>query len=194
MMNNPYESFYQGLVASKIWLCVELEKILDFNNFSKPSVKILGGWHNLLSFMMIVRKPKLYKKFDSYDKDPDSKPIADSINDTWVRVDDPRVYNHIMDVNDLDFSSEDRNTIYINCSVDQFSSTEWFDSIPRNSIVVLQSTDIVDDSPDWEIVQKTPNLHELKARYPLSKLLYQGKKYIPYKETSYNRLMIIGFK
>jgi hypothetical protein len=192
-MSNPYESFYHGLVVSKIWLCEELEKIMDSHYNVKPVIKILGGWHNLLSFMMITRRPKYYCKFDSYDKDPESKAVADRICDTW-RIENPKVENHIINVLELNFSDDPKNTVYINCSVDQFINSLWYNSIPKGCVVCLQTTDIIDDSQDWEIIQKTKNIEEFKSRYPLSTVLFEGVKSNPYKDRSYNRLMLIGIK
>ena len=193
-MNQPYESFYHGLVTSKLWLCEELEKILDARNIDKPVMKILGSWHNLLSFMMIVRRPTLYLKFDCYDKDPECKPIADQICNTWYDIQEPIVRNYTADVLALNFSQEMLNTIFINCSVDQFENSSWYNTITFGRIVCIQTTDIVDDSQDWEILQKTKNLRELKARYPMTEVLFEGTKSMRYKDGSYNRLMLIGIK
>lgn len=187
---NPYESFYHGLVTSKLWLCEELEKILDD---TKPAVTILGCWHNLMSFMMIIRKPNSYKEFNSYDKDPEAIEVAHKICDTW-KVEEPKVYNHIANVSELDFSKSS-NTIFINCSVDQFEDDKWYQTIPNGSLVCLQTTDIIADNPPWEINQKTRDIIDFIYKYPINDLLYSGSKRIKYgHELYYNRLMIIGYK
>ena len=191
-MYDPYESFYHGLVTSKLWLCIELEKIIDNLSLTNHSVKVLGGWHNLMSFMMIIRKPTLYTRFDSYDKDPEAKYPADRICNSWL-IEEPHVHNHVVDVNTLDFST-DTSTIYINCSVDQFPDSSWYETIPSDALVCLQTTDITDDSQEWEITQKTGDLAEFKNRYPMTQLYFEGSKSLPYKTTSYNRLMLIGRK
>ena len=192
-MNNPYESFYHGLVLSKLWLCEELEKILDIEGIKKPTVYVLGGWHNLMSFMMITRNPHRYQEFHSYDKDNESTTIANQICDTW-KIEEPRVYNHTKNVSLLDFSNS-KNTIFINCSVDQFEDTKWFSTIPIGSIVCMQTTDIIDDNPKWEINQKTKDINEFSDRYNLNTILYSGSKNIKYgHELYYNRLMLIGYK
>ena len=191
-MNNPYESFYHGLVVSKLWLCEELEKILDNDNIVNPSVNVLGGWHNLMSFMMVIRKPKYYKVFNSYDKDLEANEIAYRICDAW-RIEEPKIYNHTANVSELDFSNS-QNTIFINCSVDQFESSDWYKTIPIGSLVCMQTTDICDENPPWEINQRTKNINELMERYPMTKILYQGIKNIKYPNLEYNRLMLIGYK
>ena len=74
-MNN-LESFYHGLVVSKLWLCEELER--NCNSY-KPNIKILGSWHNLMAFMLIIRRPNGYSKIDGYDMDIDAINVANQI-------------------------------------------------------------------------------------------------------------------
>lgn len=192
MTNNPYESFYHGLVVSKLWLCEILESVLDTEGIVKPSVNVLGGWHNLMSFMLVIRDAKRYRELNSYDKDQESTDVANRICDTW-RIEEPRIRNHTIDVSLMDFSNT-RNTVFINCSVDQFENTDWYQTIPKGSIVCMQTTDIVDENPPWEINQRTKDLPTLIERYPMTTIMYQGVKNIKYPNMEYNRLMLVGYK
>lgn len=191
-MNNPYEAFSHGLIVSKLWLCEELEHVINNLNISQSKVHILGGWHNVLSFMMIVRQPNYYEQIDSYDIDLEATIVANKICDTW-KFETPRVTNHTIDINQLRFDNS-KNLIFINCSVDQVEGVNWYDIIPKNNIVVLQTTDIMTDPPPWTIVQRTPNIESLLEKYPVQTLLYKGIKNIDYGHLSYNRLMTIGIK
>lgn len=191
--SNPYESFYHGLVVSKLWLCEELEKIIDTHKVSNPSIAVLGGWHNLMSFMMVIRRPVFYKEFNSYDKDIEAVNVANKICDTW-KYEYPKINNHCENVSLIDFSSN-TNTVFINCSVDQFENTDWYRTIPAGSIVCLQTTDIVGDDLPWEINQQTKDIPELVSKYPMTNVLFSGSKGIQYGDNLlYNRLMVIGFK
>lgn len=191
--SNPYESFYHGLVVSKLWLCEELEKILDNINIEKPSISVLGGWHNLMSFMMVIRRPVFYKEFNSYDKDIEAVDVANKICDTW-KYEYPKINNHCENVSLMDFSST-VNTVFINCSVDQFENVDWYKTIPTGSIVCLQTTDIVGDNLPWEINQQTKDIPELLSKYPMNDILFSGSKSIQYGDNLlYNRLMVIGYK
>jgi hypothetical protein len=186
---NPYESFYHGLITSKLWLCEELEKHVQ----GKPNVKILGSWHNVMAFMLIVRNPYLYNQIDGYDKDRDAVNVADQICNTWKEIEQPRVTNHVADASQIDFSF-DTNTIYINCSVDQFNDTSWYNTIPINNIVCLQTTTLPLDHSHWEINQETKSMDELLDRYKISQVLYSGTRQMPFRDTTYDRLMVIGIK
>lgn len=186
----PYESFRHGLISSKLWLCEELETVLDNEKLSLPTINVLGSWSNILSFMMIVRRPNHYKNFIGYDLDPTAKTISDKICDTWL-YENPRVTNVVADITDITY---DKPSVFINCSVDHLHDTIWYDNIPNSSIVCIQAVDI--DIPDdpWFIRQVTPSLDTLINRYPMTALHFSGTKRIQYESWGYNRFMIIGTK
>jgi hypothetical protein len=186
---NPYESFYHGLVTSKLWLCEELEKC----SYIKPNIKILGSWHNLMAFMLIVRKPNSYHKIDGYDIDQDAIVVANQICNTWLEMEEPNVTNHVADVSKLDFSN-DTNTVYINCSIDQFTDTSWYNTIPAGSLVCMQTTTLPTSHEYWEIQQETKSMEDLLNKYNLGQVYYTGERQIPFRDTSYTRLMAIGTK
>lgn len=186
-----YESFYHGLVTSKLWLCEELEK--SVSESQKPNVKILGSWHNVMAFMMIVRKPNLYNRIDGYDKDIEAVNVADQICNTWIEIEQPSVSNYVADVSKLDFSS-DTNTIYINCSIDQFDDESWYTTIPIGSLVCMQTTTLPTTHEFWHIAQETKDMDDLINKYKLNQVLYTGEKQVPFRDTHYKRLMAIGIK
>jgi len=192
-MNNINDSFSHGLVTSKLWLCEELERVLHNNEIHNPALNILGSWNNLLAFMLLIRKPHSYGVVNAYDIDPDAIADANKICDTW-KFEYPKVYNHVADAHTLNFSSTGKESIFINCSVDQFDSTTWYDNIPSGRLVCIQATDINDENEPWLVKQKCENIVTLTTRYPVSKLLYSGTKSVNYYDWSYNRLMMIGIK
>ena len=186
--SKDFEAFRHGLVVSKVWLCEQLEPILE-KNYTNPSVNILGGWHNVLSFIMQVRKPNYYKEIISYDKDESVKTIADLICDTW-KYEVSKVSNITSDTTDINFDIG----IFINCSVDQYIDDSWYRNIPHGSLVCMQTTNIMDENPLWEINQRTPDLNTFKQKYQLDSILYEGVKEIRYDHFGYDRLMLIGYK
>ncbi len=108
---------------------------------------------------MLVRRPKNYNRITSFDKDESSTKVANMICDMW-QIEQPKVTNITQDVLIMDFSKEEKNTIFINCSVDQFISSSWYNTIPEGNIVCMQTTDITDEIPPWEINQRTKDLAE----------------------------------
>ena len=189
---DTHESFYHGLIKSKLWLCGELETYIYHECISKPSLHILGCWDNLLAFMLLTRKPNLYEVIHGYDINPEAISNANKVCDTW-KNESPRVYNHIQDVNNYDFSNS-INSIFINCSIDQMDNNNWYNSVPKGSLVCIQTTNMKDSEFPWFIRQTTDSLDDLVDRFKLSNLLYSGVETIPYGTTNYKRYMIIGTK
>lgn len=198
-MFTEYESFRHGLILSKIWLCEELEKVSLTLNYVKPSVHILAAWDNLLSFMMIIRKPYSYKDFFGYDINPKFTEASNKICNTWLydetyTFDDPRIKNITADVNLYNGYTLSSDNIFINCSVDQIEGTSWYDNIPDGSLVCLQTTDIVDTEHPWYIRTITTDIDQFKIKFPMASMYYEGAKNISYGNWGYNRLMLIGIK
>ena len=189
---DPHESFYHGLIKSKLWLCEELEVVMYSEFIKEPSLHILGCWDNLMAFMLLTRKPEYYNVVHGYDIDTEAIANANRVCDMW-KLEKPNVHNHVQDVNDYDFSNCD-NSVFINCSMDQMDSNKWYDTIPNNSLVCIQTTDMTDPEFPWYIKQITSSLDELINKFNISKLLYSGQRHIQYKENGYNRFMIIGCK
>ena len=189
---DTYESFYHGLVKSKIWLCEELEIAIYGKYLTKPTLHILGCWDNLLAFMLLTRKSDYYNVVYGYDINPDAINKADRICDMW-KYDSPKVYNYVQDVNDYDYSKH-TNSIFINCSIDQMDSNNWYNSVPKGSLVCIQTTNMKDPDFPWFIKQTTDSLDELVDRFKMGNLLYSGVKNIQYESYGYNRYMIIGTK
>jgi hypothetical protein len=190
--SDPYQAFGHSLVTSKLWLCDKLEEVIHNKNLVNPIVHVLGSWHNVLTFMMIVRKPSLYSIFHCYDKDNEALHVGNRICDTW-KFEYPKVLHHNQDVNSVDFNPAE-NSIFINCSVDQFDGTTWYDNIPNNSYVVLQSTDLPITHADWEIKQSYNLVSDLTDTYKVRQLFYADTKFYNYSGLRYKRHMMIGLK
>ena len=189
---DTHESFYHGLVKSKIWLCEELETSMNRECLSNPILHILGCWDNLLAFMLLTRKPTFYSIVYGYDINPEAISNANKVCDMW-KYESPKVYNYVQDVNDYDYSLH-TNSIFINCSIDQMDSNKWYDTVPDSSLVCIQTTDMADPDFPWYIKQTTESLDELINKFNFTKLIYSGEKRMPYKESGFNRYMIIGCK
>lgn len=74
------DSFSNGQIDSKLWLCEQLE-----NLFSKiDEIWIYGGWYGLTAFLLRSRGNIDIQKIYSYDVDPLCETTADLINENWV--------------------------------------------------------------------------------------------------------------
>jgi hypothetical protein len=190
---NPYESFSHGLVASKLWLCEKLENVIDNENIVNPSLNILASWDNLLTFMLLTRRPKFYGVVNAYDVDSKSTTNANKICDYW-KFEYPKVYNHTKDINTLDFSNTGSESIFINCSVDQLDNTSWYDIIPDDRLVCLQTTDLPTSITEWQIKQSYSDKAAFTDSYRVRRLIYCESLDINYGHLKFKRHMMIGIK
>jgi len=183
-----YTSFSHGQVSSKLWLCAELETYIPVD----ARVAILGSWYNVLSFMLLTRNASRYQRILGIDKDPGTKEIADRITDAWRIGSDPIITNIIADANEYDLSPYD---VVVNCSPEHMESNQWFENIEEGTIVCIQSSNVtVSDDDIWKCVNPNRSLGQLKAKYPLSQYLFCDLKEIRYRDSGYDRFMIIGIK
>jgi len=189
---DPYESFSHSLVASKLWLCEKLETSIDNEHIKNPIVNILASWDSLLAFMLAVRRPTFYGSFNTYDIDVEAVNASKRICDHW-QYEYPRMYHKARDINDIDFSSMDNESVFINCSVDQINGTDWYQSIPEGSLVCLQSTNLPINHSGWDIKQSY-TLPEFMQTYHMSRFLFNGTKTFTYSHLTFDRHMLIGIK
>lgn len=192
-IKNSHESFSHGLVASKLWLCEKLENVIDNENIVNPSLHILASWDNLITFMLLTRRPKFYGVVNAYDMDSESTTNANKICDYW-KFEYPKVYNHTRDINTLDFSNTGTESIFINTSVDQIDGTTWYNTIPDNRLVCLQTTNLPTTTTDWHIKQSYNILTNFTETYKVSRLLYCDSIDINYGHLKFKRHMMIGIK
>lgn len=189
---DTHESFYHGLIKSKLWLCEELEVVMYSEFIKNPTLHVLGCWDNLMAFMLLTRKPEFYSTVYGYDINPEAINTANRVCDMWL-YEKPHVCNRVQDVNDYDYSSH-TNSIFINCSIDQMDSNKWYETVPNNSVVCIQTTNMKDPDFPWYIKQTTGSLDDLINKFNFTKLIYSGEKHIQFQKDGYKRFMIIGCK
>jgi len=181
-----YDSFSHGQVASKLWLCEQLEPFVKEGS----DITILGSWHNVLGFMLSVRRPNYYKNILGIDSDPEVIRISDKITDYW-KYGSHRIRNMCEDANELKFINDE---VLINCSAEHFNNDVWYENIPAGTLICIQSSDMTDPEHPWLITYPNPTIEAFVERYPVSKTLYLDTLNIDYDNWGYKRFMLIGIK
>lgn len=175
-------SFSHGQITSKIWLCDKIETYLTPNT----KVLILGAWYNVLGFMLLTRYKQI-TKLTGIDIDPEVKPIADKICNAWLSI----VNNITMDSAKVNMEDYD---IIINCSPEHMITNDWFNNIPDNKLVIIQSSDMTIQEEPWLICNPNTSLGEFLDKYKLQTVLFKDTIKLPYSTSFYQRFMIIGNK
>lgn len=186
-----FSAFSHGQIHSKLWLCEEIEKLI-----TKPcNVAILGCWYNVLGFMLLSRNQKLYQHIHGIELNNESFSTANKICDAWMINDDQKIKNFNMNVNEFNYSNYD---IIINTSVEDITLNVWFDRIPNNKLVCLQTNNLtplqVSKYKNWEILNPNHDMETFKKKYHLNEILFEGVQEFDYGDLKYNRYMIIGKK
>ena len=169
--------FRENQLESKSWLVKQLQHW----DTDLGIVYICGGWYGVLSSMLFISKLPIIRIY-SYDIDPTSTQIANDINSF-------KYTNRFMaiteDIHNLDYNKCD--TI-INTSCEHITNfSDWYDNIPDNKLLVLQSNNM----SDWhEHVNCIESLEEFKQQCYISNLLYSGEL----ENEEFTRYMLIGRK
>jgi len=186
------DAWSSGQVSSKIWLCQQLERLAESEQLPAQVIWILGGWHGVLSFLLLSRERFPIAHIRSFDADPRQERTADLLNENWV-WNGWRFKAQTADANQLDYHSADLWTsrqpdLVINTSSEHFDSREWFERIPLGTLVAIQSNDMAIE----EHVNCVRSVEELRAKFEMSQVYYSGDLRFEYPDLAFTRFMLIG--
>jgi len=181
-MNIHKDSFSNGQIDSKLWLCRELEKL----EWTSDLTHVYAGWYGILSFLLLSREKFKVGRIESFDIDPSCEPAADMINENWV-FKDWQFKAFTLDCNQGVRGSPD---LIINTSTEHFDSMEWFDRIPAGTRVILQGNNM----PHDDHCVHSSSLEQFSQTYPFAEIAYQGELFFTYPDWEFTRFMVIGVK
>lgn len=184
--NFNFDAFSHGQIKSKIWLCERLEPFLPINS----QIAVLGSWYNILGFMLMVRGNHNIKNLTGFDIDPSAIKVANKICDYGI-IENNNVKNVLLDVNT---STMDKYNVIINCSSEHMESSNWFNLIPKNTLVCIQSSSMTDPNEPWLIKNPSKSISDFLSKYSLSRILFLDSLPIRYNDWGYDRFMLIGIK
>lgn len=182
-----FTAFSHGQIQSKLWLCQFADTFISAN----ARIAILGSWYNVLGLMMLLRNPVKYQNITGFDKDPNAIDMANKICESFMIQPNVKIANVCTDVNEVDLNGYQ---VVINCSVEHMDSRRWFDKLSMDTLVIVQSSNVNNDDPVWDIKDPTNSLEELKLKYPMTQYYFSSNKGFDYGATKYQRYMLIGRK
>lgn len=186
-MNVDKDAFSSGQIESKIWLAENLELAVAHYNLVNPlRILLIGGWYGLANLILRVRNniPVLHTR--SIDIDEEACVTADIINEHWVSK-NWQFKSIVADANTFDFSNFD---CIINTVVEHIKSDEWFEHIPKGTLVALQSNNMI----HADHVNTHSSLLNFDKAYPLTDTFFLKSKDIRYPDWNFKRYMKIGLK
>jgi len=172
-------AFSHGQITSKLWLCQELEQLAWTSNYTQ----VYGGWHGLVSFLLLSREKFQVNRIESFDMDPSCEAIANLINENWLKQGKFNAYTEDCNIPMLGIPD-----LVINTSTEHFSSLAWFDKIPKGTRVALQGNNMAHD----DHVVHSNSLTDFANQFKLADVAYSGSRDFKYPTWSFTRYMIIG--
>ncbi len=184
MMSDVLRSFAHGLVESKIWLCVELEKHVS----QCDNIFLFGGWSGITGLLIHARQRIAFKHVINIDIRPqvveEAKMVLDCLNCSG------KLESNVGDCNEVLVPKQVGN-IVVNTSTENMSELLWFERIPAGTLVVLQGrTYYENDGCELSI----KDLTEFEELFRLTTVIFKGSKQFDYSVNPYTRFMLIGFK
>lgn len=187
----------RGQIKSKLWLVNELKKLdLDLG-----TIFLCAGWYGLHA-SLIYENQLRFDKIRSFDIDSTTEKIADTFNKKLV-MDGWKFKAAIGDIHEIDWKNHtykvfkadgstemltDTPDTIINTSCEHIENfSHWYDSIPVNKLIILQSNNYFDIN---EHINCSENLKSFSESTPMSKVLFEGE--LPMDK--YTRFMKIGYK
>jgi hypothetical protein len=187
------DSFSSGQVGSKIWCAEELESACQYYESQKKitapyRILMLGGWYGVLNLILRSRDNIKIDRVRSLDIDEEVCNIADLVNNYWVWQQWQFKSVH-GDANTYQYGSEDFNII-INTATEHMESRDWFNNIPKGSLVVLQSNNMKHD----DHCSNHASWMDFDEDYFLTETYSVTQKEFKYPDWSFKRFMKIGIK
>ena len=173
-------SFTPDLIKSKVWLLTELARIAP----SVGTIYVLGSWYGNLGVLLTLDPVLEYKQLINVETDKKFLQASERIQD-HLGMDNTEYM--LKDANELDYSQLGNNGVVINTSLTDMQGQAWFDNIPSGALVVMQSR-------DHDPGNAAHSTQDIIDRFPLSKIVYDGKLQLEDPETAYTRYMVIGIK
>lgn len=173
-------SFTDDLILSKIWLAKTLKKILGEK--CARTIYILGSWYGNLAFILDYEKV-VFDKIVLVDIDEQALGISEK---GLRKIFEPGklVFLHT-DAKDMIY---DDIGIVINTSINDMP-IDWYDNVPDGMPVIIQGRDNL-GTVDTMIA----DMEQFDDMFPMSSIIYLGKKELEDPEKEYTRYMKIGVK
>lgn len=170
------EAFSRGQLQSKKWLIDELRNTGWLQCVDE--IAIVGGWYGVMAYLLANTPTVNLTDVHSIDIDPACKPVVETLCRGLP------VTAITADMHDIDYA---RYGVVINTSCEHIDNfDEWYDKIPSDCLVILQSNNYYDHP---EHVNCVSSLDEFARMAPMG-VFYQGELEL----SKYTRYMRIGQK
>lgn len=181
--NTSKGSYGKGLNLARLWSLINLKKVkTDFD-----TIYIVGSWYSNISIMFhLLRKYFSFNKIINVESDKKRLIAGQKIVDK-IGIDN--IEPMYADANELDYRQLGNNGLVICFSCTNIRGREWFNNIPKGTLVMLQARD-----NDPGAVNNYISFDDFSNEYPMSKTLLLDEIQLEDPQTEYNCWLKIGVK
>lgn len=136
--NRFLESLWESQIKSKLWLINQVNNCI----IGPQNIYVFGGWTGMLSNLLFQYAKFEILKIRSIDIDPWCEQIAQDVNANYSSE---NLFKSITSNMATYEYEKDNNKLVINTSsehVNQATYDLWYELVPKNSIVVVQSNNM----------------------------------------------------
>lgn len=173
-------SFTHDLIKSKVWLLTELARIAP----KVGTIYVLGSWYGNLGVLLALDPMIKYKRLINVETDQKFLQASERIHNQLGMGNTEYM---LKDANKLDYRQLGSDGVVVNTSLTDMQGQDWFNHIPKGTLVVMQSR-------DHDPGNAAHSTQDIIDRYPLSEIIYDGELKLQDPETPYTRYMVIGIK
>ena len=171
-----------GLPECRQFVLEQLKKIKT--NFD--TIYILGSWYGNLSMMIENDDDFSFDRIINVESDEEVLNTGQAvINKLGYEF----IHGMLKNANTLTYQELGNDGLVINTSCNNIKGDEWFSNIPDGTLCVFSAR-----NNDEGAINKFNSTIELVEKYPLSKILFAGKKEFEDPETKYEYYLVIGKK
>ena len=169
--NEIRDAFRLKQIQSKAWLIDHFKKNV---NDASSKILVIGSW---IGFTSLCLYHSGYSNILEVDPDFRLEDFSKHLNRF-----NSNFHHSSIDVNNL---KEFNFDVIVNTSCEHIKNNHWFDSINKESLLILQSNDL----EGYDHTNICKDIEDMKQKYPME-LLYSGTLDFD----SYKRFMLVGKK
>ena len=187
------DAWSDGQVGSKLWLCQNVEKVLNEKNVGPATIWIYGSWYGTLAYMLLSRERLNIKKICCFDIDPEANKIAAKVLNHWIcqGVEIEIIEQDCLAITpDSSMYQTAKPDLIINTSCEHMNSYQWWEQFPQGTLFALQSTDMTHPTH----INCATSLEHFQSQITPSQFAVAAEKKFSYPGFKFSRFMLIGEK
>jgi hypothetical protein len=187
------DAWSDGQVASKLWLCENLERVCLERKIPTDTVWIFGSWYGTLPYLLLTRQRLLIKKLVCFDVDADANKIAWKILNHW-QINGPVIEIYNQDCSQITIESpiykQAFPNLIINTSCEHMKGYAWWSKVPAGVHFAFQSTNMAHPTH----INSPSSLIDFQNRISPARFDVNVVKEFRYPKFEFDRYMLIGQK